>query len=102
MGHACASAASIAARIHAALAHAAGGESLYGPVRVCGGYLSLRLIHESSRVETMTDIASAGLRERGKRRRTERILDAGLELLREDPSRTSQLSGSRSGRRWRR
>jgi AcrR family transcriptional regulator len=26
-----------------------------------------------------------GLRERGKRRRTERILDAGLELLRQDP-----------------
>jgi len=26
-----------------------------------------------------------GLRERGKRRRTERILDAGLDLLREDP-----------------
>ena len=28
---------------------------------------------------------SPGLRERGKRRRTERILDAALELLREDP-----------------
>ena len=29
--------------------------------------------------------AEPGLRERGKRRRTERILDAGLELLREEP-----------------
>lgn len=29
-----------------------------------------------------------GLRERGKRRRTERILDAALELLREDPQET--------------
>jgi len=31
---------------------------------------------------------SPGLRERGKRRRTVRILDAGLELLREDPQET--------------
>jgi AcrR family transcriptional regulator len=31
------------------------------------------------------DAPTPGLRERGKRRRTERILDAGLELLREDP-----------------
>lgn len=31
------------------------------------------------------DAAPLGLRERGKRRRTERILDAGLELLRENP-----------------
>jgi AcrR family transcriptional regulator len=29
--------------------------------------------------------SSLGLRERGKRRRTERILDAGLELLRQNP-----------------
>jgi AcrR family transcriptional regulator len=32
-----------------------------------------------------TDGPPPGLRERGKRRRTERILDAALELLREDP-----------------
>jgi AcrR family transcriptional regulator len=31
------------------------------------------------------DTPTLGLRERGKRRRTERILDAALELLREDP-----------------
>jgi AcrR family transcriptional regulator len=31
------------------------------------------------------DAPPLGLRERGKRRRTERILDAALELLREDP-----------------
>src|SRR3954453_11381622 len=31
------------------------------------------------------DQVPLGLRERGKRRRTERILDAALELLREDP-----------------
>ena len=36
---------------------------------------------KASRVEE----PSPGLRERGKRRRTERILDAALELLREDP-----------------
>lgn len=33
----------------------------------------------------MNDPAPQGLRERGKLRRTERILDAALELLREDP-----------------
>ena len=32
-----------------------------------------------------SDASQLGLRERGKRRRTERILDAGLQLLREDP-----------------
>src|SRR5437899_11485027 len=30
--------------------------------------------------------SSGGLRERGKQRRTERILDAALQLLREDPA----------------
>ena len=35
--------------------------------------------------------APAGLRERGKRRRTERILDSALELLREDPEQTPTI-----------
>jgi AcrR family transcriptional regulator len=34
---------------------------------------------------TRAQVPPPGLRERGKRRRTERILDAALELLREDP-----------------
>ena len=35
--------------------------------------------------------APAGLRERGKRRRTERILDSALGLLREDPEQTPTI-----------
>lgn len=49
------------------------------------GRIASSVAHRKPSAKSAADTPPVGLRERGKKRRAERILDAALQLLREDP-----------------